>query len=438
MDKTLRAILLRDNPWLSQPGIVDDWLEAHLPEQLVPRTAVASERARWLRADRAHIVVGPRQAGKSTAIWAHFAETRQPALFVDCEQPLVQEWCRSAPLFLADLEAEINRPVPLFFDETQHLENAGLFIKGLIDRKIGVPVMVTGSSSFHLGARVRESLAGRATRSRLLPFSLAEVTNDLSHLPEIARAEKLNQRLQRHLRFGGYPEIWLSNEPSVLLTELVQAIILRDASVLHRIGRPQAFRRLLQLAAAQAGSLVNLAEWASLLGISRDTVASYLEILESAHVLCVVRPFAGGKRSELTRSAKIYFVDTGIRNQLVNSYKALEERIDSGATLEGWVFSELWKALPPTAGLNYWRSKSKAEIDFVLSLGTTVIAVEVKAGALRRATLSRSARSFIDAYRPKVLYVVNTGAEISKRIGETAVRFISPGSATEAIAALQA
>ena len=153
MDRDLQTILLRDNPWIQQPDALGRWFASHLPATYIPRSVLAAAAGRWRQSGRAHLIVGPRQAGKSTAIWAHLGELGRPALFIDCEQSLVQHWCRSAPLFLAELETlGLPAPVTLFFEEAQHLDNAGLFLKGLIDRGFDAPVLVTGSSSFHLGA----------------------------------------------------------------------------------------------------------------------------------------------------------------------------------------------------------------------------------------------------------------------------------------------
>lgn len=395
-------------------------------------------RVRWGESDRAHLVIGPRQAGKSTAIWSHLAERGEPALFLDCEQELVREWCRSAPLFLADLEKLVPGPVPLFFEEIQHLEEAGLLLKGLVDRRIGVPILVTGSSSYHLGAQTRESLAGRATRTRLLPFSLAEVCQDLSDRPEIVRERLREERFARHLVFGGYPAVWLSETPEVLLNDLLEAVVLRDASDLFRIARPDAFRQLLRLLAGQVGQLVNLSEWASVLGISRDTVASYLEILESSHVVMVLSPFAGGKRVELTARPKVFPVDTGLRNRLAFDFRPLEERTDAGPLLESWVAAELWKALPEGATLHFWRSTSGAEVDFVVARGDRILPVEVKASRLGRPVFSRSLRSFLEAYRPVTVLVVNPGLAHRERAGATEVEWIHPIHLAERVETLLA
>jgi predicted AAA+ superfamily ATPase len=425
VDRDLRTILLHDNPWIENPGNLGPWLASHLPGHFIPRHVLTAAGDRWRETDRAHLVVGPRQAGKSTAIWAHLSFIGEPALFIDCEQSLVQQWCHSAPLFLADLDTVASSPVTLFFEEAQHLENAGLFLKGIVDRGIGAPILVTGSSSFHLGAKVRESLAGRATRERLLPLSLAEVTHDLDDTPGLARVRAVEERFARHLVYGGYPEVWLSDSPETLLTDLVEAIILRDASDLYRIGRPDAFRRLLRLAAGQAGSLVNFSEWASILGVSRDTVASYIEILQAAHVVVRVPPYAGGRRSELTKAPKIFFIDSGIRNQLVHSFRLPADRVDAGATVENWVFGELRKSLPLEMDVHFWRSTSGAEVDFVVDTHQSIVGLEAKAGISGRPSITRSARSFIEAYRPHHFLIVSASAFDPVRIGETEVRWIT-------------
>jgi len=429
----LQAILQHDNPWLLAPERLATWFDSHLPAVRYPRLDLVAARKRWREGGRAHLVIGPRQAGKSTAIWTHLAEAGEPALFVDCEQALPREWCRSAPLFLADLEGLLAKPVPLFFEEAQHLTEAGLFLKGLVDRRYAAPILVTGSSSYHLGARTRESLAGRATRVRLLPFCLAEVTADLAGEPELIRAHRTRERLARHLVYGGYPEVWLSEEPHLLLADLIEAVVLRDASDFFRITRPDAFRRLLRLLAGQIGSLVNLSEWAAVLGVDRDTVASYLTILEESHIAVALPPFAGGRRAEITSRPKIYLVDNGLRNHVAMSFLPFDERPDRGPVLENWVFSELWKLLPEGATLHYWRSASGAEVDFVLLRGDDIVAVEVKASRLGRPALPRAARSFTDAYQPRLLLLVNTGLEHRQQLGATEVRWILPAELRGAV-----
>lgn len=427
MNRDLRTLLSHDNPWVLAPQRLEPWLRGFVPEGYLERDVVRASGSSWSRAGRAHLVIGPRQAGKTTALRAWAAERGEQVLAIDCEQALVQRWCRSAPLFLEELAELVTELPMLLFDEVQHLDEAGLFIKGLVDRRYPGPILVTGSSAWHLGGKTRESLAGRATRSRLLPFSLAEVTADLVGRPSALRRLEIERRFERHAVVGGYPDVWLErDDPAALLLELVHAFVVRDASDLFRIERPDAFHRLLQLVAGQVGSVVNRAEWGSLLGLSSGTVASYLSILEEAHVLATIRPFAGGKRSELTSRPKVFFVDCGLRNQLVGDLRPWQQRTDRGPLLENWVLTELLKSMPRDRTLHFWRSTSGAEVDFVLAGPGRPLAVEVKASPLARPRIPRAARSFVDAYEPERLVIVNTGLEHEEMLGQTRVIWTRP------------
>ncbi len=432
MDSTLLAILEADNPWLRGDPDLERWVRRRLPERWIERAADTSS---WGGAEQAHLVVGPRQAGKSSLVWQHVGKLGGPVLFLDCEQALVRRWCSSAALFLRDVEGLVPPGTPLFFEEVQHLEDAALFLKGLVDRRPGAPLLVTGSASFQLGSGTRESLAGRATRTRLLTLSGAEVTADHGTLPEVLRRQRVEETLERHRVVGGYPEAWTSERPGEVLARLVEAFVLRDASDLHRIARPDAFRRLMRLVALQTGSLVNLSEWASVLGIARDTVAAYLELLADAHVLAELRPFAGGRRVEVTSRPKVYFLDPGLRNQILGDLRPWSTRADRGPLLETWVLSEVAKAMPHQHALHFWRSGSGAEVDFVVDRGRDLLAVEVKASELARPTVPRSARSFVQAYRPAELWIVNLALSLADRLGSTRLRWMTPDEFVQAAAA---
>lgn len=130
MDRDLLTILIRDNPWLDDPLHLNEWLDHRLPQPFIPRDVLENKTLRWNLPNKAHLAVMPRQAGKSTVLWAWLKERGVPFLFIDCEQRLICDWCRSAPLFMNELSRLISSPAPLLFEEIQHLENAGLFLKG--------------------------------------------------------------------------------------------------------------------------------------------------------------------------------------------------------------------------------------------------------------------------------------------------------------------
>ena len=420
--------ILQYNPWLTQPHQADALIRRFLPDIYVPRAIEPVE----LRNDRALLIVGPRQSGKSTLAWRLLQSHAPHILYLNLEDPLLRSALGAAIELVALLRERYPFIKALFLDEAQHLTDAGLFIKGLVDERLGIPLLVTGSSSFHLMSRTRESLAGRADRLRLLPFSMKELMGREKPDNPLAAGHLGETIFQRQMIHGSYPAVYLAPaEPDRLrlLSDLTEALILRDASDLFRIKRVDVFRKLLSLLAGQTGNLVNFSEMASLCRVDAATIHAYVEILEESHIVKVVRPFAGGKRRELTTSPKIYFVDNGIRNQLLNAFtEDISLRTDKGALMENWVFSELYKRLPLTATIHFWRSKAGGEVDFVVEQAGRLEALEVKAAALERPRISRSMRSFIDAYHPERFVLVNRSLEARLALEEFSIDFHTPAT----------
>jgi len=276
-----------------------------------------------------------------------------------------------------------------------------------------------------LESSTRESLAGRAHRHLLLPLSIDELPTP-SDYPrgsqlDLAERRRLARRAAVH---GSYPAVLSATTPETELADLAEAFVLRDVSDRFEIRHLGGFRKIVQLAASQIGNLVNFSEWASLAGVSNDTVAHYCRLLEEAHIIRLIRPFVGGKRAEITSSPKVYFLDNGLRNQIFGGFSSLGERADSGALMENLVFSELCKVLNPLLdGLRYWRSRAGAEVDFVVEHQGRLAAVEVKAGDAR-GKVGRGHRSFIEAYRPGQLFIVHGGSPATREVTSTRIEFI--------------
>lgn len=434
MDADITDIIRLENPWIEDPAAWERERSRRLPPRpLVRRQAGLGDAP--FETDTATLLIGPRQAGKSTWVWTRLFDDAARVLYLDCEQPAIRRWCADVVRFSVDVRSLGPGISHVFLNEVQALDEAGLFLKGVVERRPGVRIIATGSSAFHLLARTRESLAGRARRLRLLPLTLEEVTSDLDAVSPLIRPAALRDRLLRHLTVGGYPRVWQSSDASAELTSLIEAFVIRDASDRFRIERPDALRTLLRLAALQCGSLANASEWASIAGVSVSTVSSYLNVMEESLLIRQVPVFAGGKRAEVTSARKVFFLDVGLRNRLVGELRPFEERGDRGAVLETWVFSELAKGLPFDATIAYWRTRSGAEVDFIVRDESRFMGIEVKASALGRPTLSRSARSFIEAYAPATFFVVNLALEHAERIGDTAVRWLPPWQLPSAIAA---
>lgn len=371
--------------------------------------------------------MGPRQAGKSTWIREVLSHVDAPLLILHAEEPRIRELAQSPALALTAL-AEVVSPETVFLiEEIQHLAEAPLFIKGLVDLEKSRRIAVTGSSSFAFSARTRESLAGRARRTLLLPFSLEEVAALVPEgLVPAVRDLRLRELWEKLVVTGGYPEPWLDPDPTTALHYLVEAFVLKDTSDLHQIERPAVFRKLLELAAADVGNLVSLTGWAGLAQAARNTVSRYLEIAEEAHVIRLIPPFAEGKRSEITGTPKVFFLDNGLRNAVFGGFKPSGERADRGALWENALFNELAKRLDLLDEIRFWRAKSGAEVDFVVRRGKRMVGIEVKAADLARPALSRGTHSFLEAYRPSCLGVVNASLRLDTVEDGVPVRFVRP------------
>jgi uncharacterized protein len=422
-DAALR-VLQADNPWLTDK-------DSKAAARFVPAGYVA--RGVHLAADqRVCLVVGPRQAGKSTLIWKTLLDLGQPFLYVNCEELALREALTSPALFVPALDDLVPAGAAVFFEEVQRLPEAGLFLKGLVDRHTGRPFFATGSSSFDLEAQTRESLAGRAQRHLLLPFSLAELAPTLPGPPAL-RGQALDELTEKLVCFGGYPSVYKSDKPETALTGLVESFVIRDASDRFHVRNPAAFRKVLELAASQIGNLCNYSEWAAVAGIAVETAREYASLLADTHVIRLVKPFVGGKRAEITSTPKVFFLDNGVRNRLFGGFAAPRLRPDHGALAENFVFGEICKSLGPVLDdIRYWRSKSGAEVDLVIERQGRIDAIEVKAGD-SRGRLDRSAMSFIEAYAPQRFFVVNSHEHPDIKVGKTQVRYLKPHQIAKAI-----
>jgi len=428
MDQNILTTLLMYNPWLENQKPWEASVNEHMPQAFgfpyIQRFADLAET--WPQPKKINLVIGPRQCGKSTLIWNTISGMGPKSVYINANELCFREWCTSPAMFWSDLQGVIEHPDVLFFEEVQYIENAGLFLKGLADLHLDVTVFATGSFSFHLHDKIRESLAGRAERLLLFPFSIKEWAGERDGKSPAIYENRVSKKFDCMLVFGSYPEVCFSDKPDFVLNRLVESFVIRDVSDTFRIRYPAKFRKLLALMASQVGNLVNFSEWSSNCGLDIKTVASYANILEECHIIRLLPPYAGGKRAEITSSPKVYFVDNGIRNLMIHQFNDFDLRADKGALFENWLFSELVKNSEYNDMIYFWRSKGGAEVDFVRQHGDTVEAFEAKASHMKRPKISRSARSFIEAYSPATFYVVNLNLSAEMFINKTAVRWITP------------
>lgn len=265
----------------------------------------------------------------------------------------------------------------LAIDEAQNIPHIGNILKLIVDHIEGLSVIVSGSSSFDLYNMAGEPLVGRSNHYMLYPFSLKEFSQEESGVETM-------QLLEERLIYGMYPElIHISDfdKKKQYLLEVVNSYLLKDVLMIDGIKNSSKMRDLLRLVAFQMGSEVSYDELARQLGLSRNTVEKYLDLLSKIYVIYKLPAFSKNKRKEVTKSSKWYFTDNGIRNAIINDFRVVSMREDVGLLWESFLIGERMKKRNNAnefASFYFWRSYSMQEIDLIEEFNGTISAFEFK------------------------------------------------------------
>ena len=349
------------------------------------------------------VVYGPRRVGKTTLIRRYVQQYDRDALVVTGEDIAVREYLESQSL--AKLKAFVGGRRTLIVDEAQYVRQIGLNLKLLVDHVEGLRIIATGSSSFDLAQQTGEPLTGRKTTLLLLPLAQLE-------LREVESAHETAANLEMRLLYGSYPEVILmeSNEDRELyIKELVASYLFKDILQLEGIRHTDKLLRLLQLVAFQIGREVSVTELGAQLGMNKNTVDRYLDLLEKAYVIYGRRGFSRNLRKEITKSRRYYFYDNGIRNGLISNFNVLSLRDDAGILWENYILAERLKSNLYTGHLAesyFWRTYDQQEIDLIEEWGGRLHAAEIK-WSPRAAT--RTPRGWRHAYPASSFRVVHQG-----------------------------
>ena len=333
---------------------------------------------------------------------------------------------------LKDLKVDTQKKTFVFIDEIQHLDSPSSFLKYLHDHyKPRLKFIVTGSSSMEIKKKFTDGLTGRIYRFLVKPLSfkeflefrkeagLAQKAADFGlekALPVITAAEeeKLQGFLEEYLIFGGYPAISLLDNNLVkqkTLQEIYSLYIRRDIKDLGKIDDVKGYNKLAVLLSHQIGNLINEQELSTSSGLSRPTISKYLFLLENTFILHRVSPFYSNKRTEITKTPKVYFDDVGLRNAVINNFEPLTTRADKGQLLENFVYSQLNKRAGLSDKVRFWRTQSKNEVDFVWQKGmSTPYPLEVKSKFSPKRPLPGGMKSFVKKYQPSKAFIVHSGA----------------------------
>ncbi|MHC1779075.1 MAG: ATP-binding protein [Bacteroidales bacterium] len=307
------------------------------------------------------ILTGPRQVGKTT-IMVQLSEGLDGGdiLVLNCDEPDVRLMLENVTSTV--LKSIIGRAKVVFIDEAQRVNNIGLTLKLIVDNIKDVQVVATGSSAFDLRNRLNEPLTGRKFEYHLFPFSTNEMIEHTSALEE-------SRLLERRMVYGMYPDVVNNPGDSVnLLKELTGSYLYKDIFTLRDVRNPDGLEKLLKALALQLGSEVSYNELGQMLGLDKETVERYLDLLEKVFVIFRLNSFSRNIRNELKKSKKIYFYDNGVRNSIINNFNPLQSRNDVGALWENFVISERRKFLDYNgiySNTYFWRTHSQQEIDYI-------------------------------------------------------------------------
>ncbi len=290
----------------------------------------------------------------------------------------------------------------LAIDEAQNIPEIGFKLKLIIDEIPGIRVLASGSSSFDLLNRTGEPLVGRSVQYHLFPFSQAELSQDETRL-------QTKQNLEDRLVYGSYPEV--VNLPGYqdkkdYLRDIINAYLLKDILSIDGLKNPAKMTGLLRLLAFQTGSEVSYDELGKQLGLSRNTVEKYLDLLSKVFVVYRLGGFSRNLRKEISKSSKWYFYDNGIRNALIGGFSQLSQRNDIGQLWENYLISERIKQSSNTGqtkSFYFWRTYDGQEIDLIEESEGKLSAFEFKWGG----KVQNSPRAFSSSYPDAAYSVIN-------------------------------
>ncbi len=347
---------------------------------------------KYLHSDDIIVLHGARQVGKTSIL--HYLEDQlnregENTYFIDLEDSrFVSIIDAGVGDFINHLREEGKAPLYkkksfIFIDEIQYLANPSSFLKLVADHHKAIKLIVSGSSSFAIKSKFRDSLAGRTVNFEVFNLSFREsLLFRQYHFEEgkvytQKKIGELKALFKEYVLYGGYPKIVLTPDIDMkekYLQQIIDTYVKKDIRDLADVKDIDKFNKLLEALASQSGQQVNITELSNTTRIAKQTIEKYLFIMENTYIIKLVRPFSRNIRSELFKLPKIYFYDTGLMQMLW--LKGLQKEI-IGNVFETGVFAELIKKYPGDSVL-YWRTKDKKEIDFILRIRNTLLPVEVK------------------------------------------------------------
>ncbi len=369
---------------------------------MIQRDISAGLQEALVEGSKVVVLYGPRRAGKTTLISSLLDSLPLKSLRLSADELLVQQTFSFRDLAKLDLMTRGCDVV--FLDEAQRIPDIVLNLKLLHEHRPSLRLVITGSSSLEIVAGTREALTGRTRTFQLFPLSARE-------LGQWQNLFWLEQHLPELLVYGSYPEVFAwgtAQEKASNLLELSTAYLYKDILDLMNLKHSNKLKDLLRLLAYQVGSQVSLSELALHLGLAKDTVSHYIDLLEKSFVLFRLGGFSRNLRKEMTKMDKIYFWDLGIRNAVLNNFAPLELRNDGGQLWENFLIVERLKYRANQGlygGYWFWRTQTGAEIDLVEESNGVLSGYEFKWNNKK----SREPATWTQTYPQASFTVINRG-----------------------------
>jgi hypothetical protein len=407
---------------------------------------------KWIDRREAYAIKGPRQSGKTTLLKIledSLTKKGINTVFLNFEDPDVLEAFETNPKEYVKSFLTREEKYCFLMDEYHYVKDPGKKLKLLYDTFETTKFIVTGSSSLELAGAMAKFLVGRVFFFELFPFSFHEFL--VAKNSRLARIYEEKNRMTKeflsrgkvevekdiflkefapffsqYVIFGGYPAVIKAEDletKRMILKNIYDTYISKDVVEFLKVTDALKYRHVVRALAVLVGNLINYNEICSTCQTYYKELKRIISILSETYIVNLIQPFYRNPITELRKVPKVYFFDLGLRNYIIDNFNPLEKRTDSGALIENYVFLSLKNSFPE-AMINYWRTISKAEVDFVLRIRDEVVPIEVKYQSFKKPKISRSLRSFIKSYKIKKALVVTKDFWDKIKINDTTILFI--------------
>lgn len=359
-------------------------------EDKIYKREVFDEIIQYLDEDVILVIIGARQVGKTYILFyleEYLKKKNKVSYYMDLEDSrylnILDEGVDAFVRHLKEEGFDTDKKIYVLLDEIQYMESPSSFLKLIHDHHKAIKLIVSGSSSFGIKKKFTDSLVGRTVTFEIFPLSFEEFLRfkEYKFVRGVKFTEKkideLKALLKEYVLFGSYPKIVLTQareKKERFLQQIIDTYVKKDIRDIGNIKELDKFNKLIEALSSQSGSLLNVAELSNTCRLAKKTVEHYLFILENTYIIRLVKPYHSNLRSELFKTPKIYFFDSGLLQML--QLKTIPGAI-IGNVFETAVFSELVKRYGKDQ-IFYWRTKDKKEIDFILRQKNKILPVEVK------------------------------------------------------------